>query len=146
VGIEKVVQLLKPFIDPFKRARDKAFLFLLIHIFLEAKLLNELVQASQPDRNERKKYSYIIKEWYAATYTFEGRDYLRQLIANKVVLAARDKRANLLVEFLQYLPNIGDTFPIYWQGFPPTSVVKTVPLRWSPAASRAKLGPAPFEP
>jgi hypothetical protein len=118
VSIEKVVQFLNPFIDPFKRARDKAFLFLLIHVFFEAKLLNELVQASKSDRNERKKYSYIIKERYAATDTFEGRDYLGQLIANEVVLTARDERANLLVEFLQYLPNIGDTFPIYWHVSP----------------------------
>ena len=71
VSIEKVVQLCNSFINALQSARDKSFLFLLVHILLETKLLNELVQAPQSDRNEGKKYTYIIKKWYTVADTFQ---------------------------------------------------------------------------
>ena len=124
VSIEKVVQLSNPFINAFQSAQDKSFLFLLVHILLETKLLNELVQAPQSDRNKGKKYTYIIKKWDTVADTFQGRDYLHQLIADEVVLTARYERANLLFEFLYYFPDISNTFLIYGQDFLLTWVIE----------------------
>lgn len=146
VSIEKVIQLSNPFINALQSAQNKPFLFLLVHVFFKAKLLNEFVQASQPDRNEGKKYTYIIKKWYAVADTFQGRDYLHQLIANKIVLTARYERANLLVEFLYYFSDINNTFLIYGQDSLLTRVAETVLSCLSPAASCAKRVHTPLGP